>query len=109
MSLHGTITSAGKVPVVAVSGLVDLSTVPAFRDLLVRATADHPGATIAVDLDAVEMLDDVGLGILLDAAARARQSGGDLVVVAGALRARFEATGFHRAVRVLDGLAEVLA
>lgn len=109
MELEATIARAGGVPVVALSGLLDLSTVPELRDVLVRVTTDHPGATIAVDLDGLEMLDDVGLGVLLGAAARARQAGGDLVVVTNRLRERFSATGFDRAVRVLSGLAEVLA
>ena len=64
---------------------------------------------MAVDLDGVDVLDDTGLGVLLGAAGRARQAGGELVVVVSdeRLRARFEATGFDRAVAVVDRLAAV--
>ncbi len=108
VELEGSISTVGGVPVVALAGMVDLATVPALRDLLLRVITDHPGATVAVDLDGVEVLDDAGLGVLLGAAGRARESGGDLVVVANRLRERFTATGFDRAVRVSSGLAEVL-
>ena len=61
--------------------------------------ADHAGRTVAVDLDGVDALDDTGLGVLLGAAGRARQAGGDLVVVCASehLRARFTLTGLDRA------------
>lgn len=109
MELEGSISTVGDVPVVALAGLVDLATVPVLRDLLLRAITEHPGATVAVDLDGVEVLDDAGLGVLLGAAGRARESGGDLVVVTARLRDRFTVTGFDRAVRVTSGLSEVLA
>ena len=64
---------------------------------------------MAVDLDGVDVLDDTGLGVLLGAAGRARQGGGEVVVVVAdeRLRARFTATGFDRAVDVVDRLAAV--
>jgi len=107
MDLRGTISLVGGLPVVALSGEVDLATVPTLRDLLLRAMFEHPGAVVAVDLDGVDLLDDVGLGVLLGSAARARQQGGDLVVVANRGRERLAASGFDRAVRVATGLAEV--
>jgi anti-sigma B factor antagonist len=66
------------VPVVSLSGEVDLATVPRLRGALQRAAA---GGSLVVDLDGVHALDDVGLGILVGAAGRARAAGGDLVVV----------------------------
>jgi anti-anti-sigma factor len=94
-------------PVVALSGALDLSTVPALQNALTMAILDHPTTTIAVDLDGVESLDDVALGVLLGAAARARRAGGDLVIVAGdaALRQRFALTGFDRAITVAASLS----
>jgi anti-sigma B factor antagonist len=100
----------GSVPVVALSGPVDLATVPVLRDALVRLVADHAGGMVAVDLDGVDVLDDTGLGVVLGAAGRAREAGGDLVVVAAdqRIRARFAVTGLDRAVDVVDRLASVL-
>ena len=107
MDLRGTISVVGDLPVLALSGDVDLATVPTLRDLLLRAAFEHPGAVIAVDVDGVDVLDDAGLGVLLGTAARVRQGGGDLVVVANRARTRLAASGFDRAVRVAAGLAEV--
>jgi anti-anti-sigma factor len=107
MDLRGTISVVGDLPVLALTGEIDLSSVPTLRDLLLRAAFEHPGMVIAVDLDGVDALDDVGLGVLLGSAARLRQQGGDLVVVANRSRDRLAATGFDRAVRVAAGLAEV--
>lgn len=90
-------------PTLQVSGEVDLSTLPAFRDQLMRLVDDHAGDAVAVDLDGVTALDDAGLGMLLGAAGRARQRGGDLRVVCTAehLLRRFSVTGLDRAVDVL--------
>ncbi len=63
--------------------------------------------TVAVDLDAVDALDDIGLGILLGAAGRARRGSGDVVIVCGnaALREQFAVTGLDRAISVTPSLA----
>ncbi len=108
MVLHGSIEIVGTAPVLSLTGSVDLATVADLRDLLVRTISDHAGRTIIVDLDGVDALDDVGLGVLLGAAGRARQADGDLAVVCASehLRARFTLTGLDRAIRVspnLDG------
>jgi anti-anti-sigma factor len=67
----------------------------------------HPGDSVIVDLDGVDALDDAGLGILLGAAAAARQAGGDLEVVCNrpSLRERLERTRFDRAVAVRATIA----
>jgi anti-sigma B factor antagonist len=100
--LHGSVEIVGSVPVLSLTGSVDLATVANLRDLLVRTISDHAGRTVVVDLDGVDALDDVGLGVLLGAAGRARQAGGDLVVVCASehLRARFSVTGLDRAIDV---------
>ena len=41
------------------------------------------GQPVVVDLDGVDVLDSTGLGILVGARRRARQAGGDLVLVCG--------------------------
>ena len=77
--------SAG-VPVVSVTGEVDLATVPRLRDALAVAAIDHPGQRVAVDLDGVTMLDSAGLGVPVGALRRMTASGGDLVVVCSTRR-----------------------
>jgi anti-sigma B factor antagonist len=101
----------GTLPVVALSGSVDLATVPQLTTALYRLVAEHPAARVAVDLDGVDVLDDTGLGVLLGAAGRARQAGGELVVVVSdaRLRERFATTGFDRAVDIVDRLTAARA
>ena len=110
MQLRSRQSVVGTVPVLSLSGPVDLSTVPVLRDALERLVGDHAGRTVAVDLDGVDVLDDSGLGALLGAAGRARSGGGDLVVVASdqRLRDRFTLTGLDRAVDVVERLATAL-
>ena len=100
-----------------VSGEIDMATIPRLHDALLRATnadadADAaPRQVLIVDLDGVWSCDDMGLGVLLGAAGRCRESGGDLVVVCsdGPLRDRLERTGFDRAIRVTPRLADVIS
>lgn len=109
MQLRSSFATVGSVPVLALSGSVDLSTVPALTDALARIVRDHPGVRVAVDLDGIDVLDDTGLGALLGAAGRARQGGGDLVIVTAdvALRSRFAVTGLDRAVTIAERLADL--
>lgn len=99
--------TAGGVPVLEVTGEVDLATVPGFRDALHRLVVDHRRAVVAVDLDGVLAIDDTGLGLLLGSAARARESGGDLLLICteGRLRRRLAATGLDRALEVRSSLS----
>jgi anti-sigma B factor antagonist len=96
------VTVIGEDPVVTLSGELDLSSAPSLRNALVDAIAEHRGRTVIVDLDGVTALDDTGLGVLLGAAGRARDGGGDVVLVAATerLRARFDLTGLSRAIEV---------
>jgi anti-anti-sigma factor len=88
--------------VIALDGVIDLSTLPILHDHLTRATLDRPGGQIIVDLDAVVAIDDCGLGLLLGAAGRCREGGGDLVVVTSSprLQHRLHLTKFDHAVTV---------
>jgi anti-anti-sigma factor len=107
MQVHTTLDHVGGSIVVTVDGVVDLAGVGHLHDDLSRAVRRYPGVTLIVDLDAVSVLDDAGLGILLGAAAAARDSDGDLEVVCTrpALRERLAATRFDRAVNVRDSIA----
>ena len=106
MDLVCRVTTIGDTPVVSVSGELDLASAPELRNVLVRAISDHRGATVTVDLGGVSAIDDTGLGVLLGAAGRAREAGGDLRLVSTSerMRARFELTGLSRAIEVLERL-----
>jgi anti-anti-sigma factor len=101
------VSTVGGSVVVALDGTVDLAGVGALHSELGRAVRLHPGATIVVDLDGVDTIDDAALGVLMGAAAAARDAGGDLEVVSNLapLRARLERTRFDRAVAVRTTIA----
>lgn len=102
MQVHTRVDTVGSSIVVTVDGIVDLSSVGRLHDDLTRAIRQHPGVTLVVDLDAVSGLDDTGLGVLLGAAAVARDGGGELEVVCTrpAVCDRLTRTRFDRAVTV---------
>lgn len=106
MSLRAEVTDVAGRLVVVLTGSVDLSTVPTLQNTLTRVLVEHPGGPVAVDLDDVEALDDVGIGIILGAAGRARRQGGDLVIVCSneSLRERFSITGLDRAITITPSL-----
>jgi len=106
VNLSTSTTVVGDDVVVALSGDVDLGTVPLLHDTLAKALTTHPGRSFVVDLDGVTLLDDTGLGVLLGVAGSARQAGADLVIVCNnqRLRERFDTTGFSRAVEVRERL-----
>ena len=88
--------------VVSVEGPVDLASVGHLHNELLRVIRQHPGQVLVVDVDGISVLDDSGLGVLLGAAASAREGGGDLEIVCArpALRDRLDRTRFDRAVAV---------
>jgi anti-sigma B factor antagonist len=105
--MRATVSTVGAARVLALDGTVDLAAVGVLHNDLGRLIRQAPGAVVVVDLDGVDTLDDTGLGVLLGAAATAREAGGDLVVVCtrDALRARLERTGFDRAVVVRSSIS----
>jgi anti-sigma B factor antagonist len=105
--MRATVSSVGSAPVLAVEGTVDLASVGLLHNHVMRVVRQSPGGVVVVDLDGVDTLDDTGLGVLLGAAAAAREAGGDLEVVCTrtALRSRLERTGFDRAVVVRSTVA----
>ena len=107
MPVHTRVDNVGGSIVVAVDGIVDLAAIGSLHDDLGRAVRLHPAVTLLVDLDAVTVLDDAGLGVLLGAAAAARGAGGDLEVICTrpTLCERLRLTGFDRAVRVRTSIA----
>jgi anti-sigma B factor antagonist len=107
MNLSTSTVVIGDVAVITLSGEVDLSTIPMLHDALSKALTHHPDRWLIIDLDGVTVLDDTGLGVLLGAAASAREAGVDLAVVSNShrLRERFERSGFSRAVEVRKRLS----
>ncbi len=97
----------GGLPTLHLAGEIDLATVPDLRDAAHRLVMEAPGQVVAVDLDGVSVLDDTGLGVLLGTAGRARDRGGDLIVVCTSARLRqwFDASGLARAIEVRDRLS----
>lgn len=107
MDLHCRTLIIGGTPTLQVTGEIDLATLPQLHDALRRVVGEHRGSVIAVDLDGVSVLDDTGLGVLLGSAGRAREQGGDLVIVSSSerLRRRFDLSGLSRAVEVRHRVA----
>lgn len=69
------------VTVVSIVGELDMGTAPRFRQEMLRAIDEIPGVPqIVVDLAGADLLDAVGLGVVLDAAKRTRLRGGDLAL-----------------------------
>lgn len=95
--------------VLSVRGELDLATLPQLHNALAKSASEQPGALVVIDLDGVYACDDAALGVLLGAAGRARDIGGDLRVVcsAGPLRERLSRTGFDRAVEVVATIADI--
>ena len=96
--------------VLAVSGEVDVATVPKMREQLHSLVA-RGDDRIVVDLDAVDFLDSTGLGVLVGALKRVRSSGGDLQLICSQPRIRkvFEVTGLTKVFIIHDNLDEALA
>ncbi len=104
MDLHCRLLQFGDVPALVLEGELDLSSIPVLHQALLRLITDEAGRTVAVDLDGLHALDDAGLGVLLGAAGRARERGGDVVLVCTDPRKleRFERSGLSRALEVRD-------
>jgi len=84
----------GGVPIVSVSGEIDVATAPGLREQLQGlVAAGH--ATVVVDLLGVTFLDSTALGVLVGALKRCREAGGDLRLVIAEPRILkvFEITG----------------
>ncbi len=96
--------------VLAVSGEVDVATVPRLREQLHGLVAQGD-TQIVVDLDAVEFLDSTGLGVLVGALKRVRSSGGELYLVCTQPRIRkvFEVTGLTKVFSIHDSVDEAVA
>ena len=95
MDLRITTRRVGDRHVVALDGLADLASIPLLQSRLLREIGLADGATVVVDVDGLLALDDVALGVLLGAAATARDHGGDLEVLTTAARWRDRFRNIH--------------
>jgi anti-sigma B factor antagonist len=107
MELRVTTSTIGPVSVVALDGTADLAAAPALRTALHHA-AGGTAPVVAVDIDAVSVLDDVALGLLVGLAARLRDAGRELVLVCTAPRLldRLASTRLDRILDIRSSVAE---
>jgi len=96
--------------VLAVSGEVDVATVPRLREQLHSLVAQG-SHRIVVDLEGVEFLDSTGLGVLVGALKRVRAHDGELRLVCTQSRVRkvFEVTGLTKVFSLHDSLDDAVA
>jgi anti-anti-sigma factor len=77
-------SDVGRWRVLAVTGEIDLATLPKVRTELQREASRSAGESmpLMIDLTECDLIDSVGLGILVGAARRAREVGREFCVVA---------------------------
>lgn len=91
------------IPVLAVSGEVDVYTAPRLREKLVELVSQG-NYRIVVDLEAVEFLDSTGLGVLVGGLKRVRTHEGSLSLVCTQQRILkvFDITGLNKVFTIHD-------
>ena len=89
---------------VTLTGELDVHTSPGLRDVL-QELLESGQRNLVIDLSELEFVDSTGLGVLVGALKKARQSGGDveLHTPSPAIRKALEITGLTQVFRVADG------
>ncbi|HUF31778.1 MAG TPA: STAS domain-containing protein [Acidimicrobiales bacterium] len=110
MDLGLDVTERDGFAVLAVSGEVDVATVPRLREQLHGLVAEGSNQII-VDLDGVDFLDSTGLGVLVGALKRVRSNDGDLHLICTQPRIRkvFEVTGLTKVFSLYDSVDDAVA
>lgn len=85
--LHTTYSLTGPVALIAFEGEIDVATAPRVAAQL-YALIEAGAREVLVDLSATRFLDSAGIGVLVDAAYRAHESGGRLYVFRAAEQPR---------------------
>lgn len=80
MDISVSSTPADSIPIVTVSGEVDVYSAPALKDKVVELVGSGH-QTLIVDLGGVTFLDSTGLGVLVEARTATAEAGGLLPVV----------------------------
>lgn len=98
----------GEWTVVYLQGEVDLASAPQLRRGMYELI-DNGNQRIAIDLSGVEFMDSTGLGVLIGALKRVRESGGSLVLggIRPAVSRVFEITGLDRIFTIHESLTEI--
>jgi len=95
----------GGVDVITVAGDLDLATVPRARTELVRVLAalDDP-PLVVLDLCGVDLVDSLGLALVLEVVRRCAQRGGSVAVARAepGVRREFDLTGLSRILPLHD-------
>lgn len=95
--------------VITARGQLDVATAPDFRQTLVEA--QYGGEQrVLIDLEGIEFIDSMGLGVLLGALKRARSHQGQLVVACSRPRTLrlLELTGLDQVLHLVDDVGEIL-
>ena len=100
----------GGVPVVSLTGEIDLHTCPDLRTAL-QGVMDRGHYRLILDLAKVPYLDSAALGVLVDAVRRARENSGGiyLIQVAPFVQRAFEITRLIKIFELHPGVAEAQA
>jgi anti-sigma B factor antagonist len=107
--LHVRRADRGGWTVVEVEGQIDAATAPQLRQALVEA--QYGASTrLLLDLDGVEFLDSMGLGVIVGAVKRARSHDGELVLVCtrDRLLHLLELTGLTQVLQVAASQSDVI-
>ena len=96
--------------VVDVGGEIDVFTAPKLREHLV-GVIEGGSSHLVVDLLDVSFMDSTGLGVLVGALRRVRETGGELVLVCaeGAVRRVLGITGLDQLFPVRSSVAEAIS
>jgi anti-sigma B factor antagonist len=86
LDVESTVTDDGIV-VLAIRGSMDLITAPVLRDSLVRLI-DRGNTRLVLELSGVELIDSIGLGVVVGLVHRLRPHNGSLVIAAPSQQAR---------------------
>jgi anti-sigma B factor antagonist len=103
-------TTAGDVPIVAVSGEVDVYSAPALKDNITELLQSGV-TTLIVDLSGVAFLDSTGLGALVEARTATTEAGGALPLVCSQERIikLFTITGLDEVFAIHPSVDEAVA
>lgn len=110
MDLIVAVEDLGAWTLMRVQGDLDLATAPRLRtEAVALITAGR--TRLVVDLDQVDFVDSLGLGVLIGLVRRARAQGGDVRLVSrrSHLQRTFELTGLDRALPLAPSVDAALA